>query len=363
MTYLIVDAHQDLAWNMLVFGRDYTRSVLKTRRLEENSLTPQSNGDSLLGWPEYQQGNVAVIFSSLYVAPLRCAMGSWDTQAYGTFEQARRNSLAQMDAYHRLTGEHPDQFRLIRSQADLESHLVLWGQPAPESGRAVGLVILMENAEGVRAPDELGEWWELGLRIIGPAWAGTRFCGGTHEPGGLTRDGYALLDAMADIGFTLDLSHMDRQAALQALDHYSGPIIASHANPLALLKNSDSNRHLSDDVIDAIFERNGVVGVIPYNPFLKAGWSERDGRGAAPMELIIDHIDYYCQRAGDARHVGIGSDFDGGFGLQRAPAGIDSIAELQKITPILASRGYNSSDIAAVLGCNWLQYLQRALPR
>jgi membrane dipeptidase len=215
----------------------------------------------------------------------------------------------------------------------------------------------------VRVPDELGEWWERGLRIIGPAWAGTRFCGGTHEPGPLTRDGYALLDAMAEIGFTLDLSHMDREAALQALDHYPGPVIASHANPLAMLKGSDSNRHLGDDVIDAIFERDGVIGVVPYNSFLKAGWSEKDGRDAVSMQLILDHVDYYCQRAGDAHHVGIGSDFDGGFGLQRVPAGIDSIAELQKLAPILAWKGYNSSEIAAVLGGNWLEYLRRALPR
>jgi len=362
MTHLVVDAHEDLAWNMLTFGRDYRRSAFETRRLEVDSATPQHNGDSLLGWPEYQQGNVAIVFSTIYVAPSRCALGAWDTQAYRTFEQARRYSLAQMDAYHRLAGEHPDQFCLIRSRVELESHLALWDQPAAESGHPVGLVVLMENAEGVRAPDELGEWWELGLRIIGPAWAGTRFCGGTNEPGPLTRDGYALLDAMSEIGFTLDLSHMDREAALQALDHYPGPLIASHVNPLAMLKGSESNRHLSDEVIDGIFERDGVVGVVPCNPFLKPGWSEKDGRQVVSMQLILDHVDYYCQRAGDARHVGIGSDFDGGFGLQRIPAGMNSIADLQKLAPILERRGYNSSDISAVLGGNWLQFLRRGLP-
>ena len=362
MTPLIVDAHEDLAWNMLTFGRDYTRSAFETRRLEADGDVPRRNGDCLLGWPEYQQGHVAIVFSTLYVAPQRCAMGAWDTQAYGTFEQARRHSLAQMDAYHRLAGEHPDKFCLIRSQSDLERHLALWNSPEAESGCPVGLVVLMENAEGVRAPDELGEWWKLGLRIIGPAWAGTRFCGGTREPGPLTREGYALLDAMSEIGFTLDLSHMDRQAALQAIDYYPGPLIASHANPLAMLKGSDSNRHLGDDVIDGIFERDGVAGVVPHNPFLKSGWSEKDGRQAVSMQLICDAIDYYCQRAGDARHVGIGSDFDGGFGLQRIPAGMNSIAELQKLAPILEQRGYNSDDIAAVLGGNWLQFLRRALP-
>ena len=362
MTYLLVDAHQDLAWNMLNFKRDYTRSALETRRIEMNSAVPTQNGDTLLGWPEYQQGNVALIFSTLFISPARAAMGAWDSQAYTSLDQARRNALAQMDAYRRLTDEHPDQFRLIRSKGELESHLALWNAPAPTKNCPVGLVILMENAEGVRVPDELAEWWELGVRIIGPAWCGTRFCGGTHEPGPLTKDGYALLDAMAEIGFTLDLSHMDRQAALQALNHYPGPVIASHANPLKMLKGSESNRHLSEDVIDGIFERDGVIGVVPYNSFLKTGWVEKDGRKTVSMELLLDRIDYYCQRAGDARHVGFGSDFDGGFGVQRVPAGIDSIADLQKLAPLLEGRGYNSSDIAAVFGGNWLTFLRKALP-
>ncbi len=362
MTYLIVDAHEDLAWNVLTFGRDYTRAAPETRRLEADGPFPLRNGDTLLGWPEYQQGNVALVFSTLFAAPVRSAMGDWDTQAYSTFDEARQRMLAQMEVYQRLTDRHPDKFRLIHSRGDLESHLVLWKAPAPESGRPVGLVILMENAEGIRDPDELGEWWQLGLRIIGPAWAGTRFCGGTRHPGPLTRDGHALLEAMAEIGFLLDLSHMDREAALQALDTYPGAIIASHANPLALLADSDSNRHLTKEVIEGIFERDGVIGVVPYNAFLKAGWTQKDSRQDVPIQRIADHIDYYCQRAGDARHVGIGSDFDGGFGLQHVPAEIGSIADLQKLAPILAERGYNPDDIVAIFGGNWIETLQRALP-
>lgn len=362
MTYLIVDAHEDLAWNVLTFGRDYTRSALETHRLEADGPFPQYNGDTLLGWPEYQQGNVALVFSTLFSSPVRRAMGNWDTQAYTTFDEARRRVLAQMTVYQRLTDEHPDMFCLIRSRADLKSHLALWENPAPQAGRPVGMVVLMENAEGIRTLDELGEWWHLGLRIIGPAWAGTRFCGGTHDPGPLTKEGHALLEAMAEIGFILDLSHMDREAALQALDIYPGTIIASHANPLAMLAGSSSNRHLMDDVINGIFERQGVIGVVPYNVFLKSGWAQKDGREAVPMQAIADHIDYYCQRAGNARHVGIGSDFDGGFGLQHVPAELGSIADLQKLAPILELRGYNSGDISAIFSGNWIESLERALP-
>jgi membrane dipeptidase len=362
MSYLIVDAHEDLAWNMLSFGRDYVRSALETRSLEAGGPFPQYNGDTLLGWPEYQQGKVALVFGTLFVSPSRCALGEWDTQVYTNFDEARQRTLAQIAAYQRLVDQHPDKFRLICTRGDLEDHLALWDKPAGEAGHPVGLVITMENAEGVRAPEELSEWWNFGLRIIGPAWAGTRFCGGTRDPGPLTKDGYALLEVMAELGFILDLSHMDREAALQALDTFPGPIIASHANPLVMLKGSASNRHLTDEVIDGIFERGGVIGVVPYNVFLKFGWTPKDNRQAVSIKAIADYIDYYCQRAGNARRVGIGSDFDGGFGLQHVPAGIDSIADLQKLAPILESRGYKPDDIAAIFGGNWIESLHNALP-
>ena len=221
---------------------------------------------------------------------------------------------------------------------------------------------MMEGAEGVREPGELEEWWTMGVRIIGPAWAGTRFCGGTREPGPLTKDGFALLDGMAALGFILDVSHMDEMAALQALDTYPGALIASHANAQSLLRGLDSNRHLSERVIQGLIERQAVIGVMPFNPFLLAGWKSADRRTLVPLERLIAHIDSICQVAGDAQHVAIGSDFDGGFGLQNVPVEIDTIADLRKLIPMLAERGYAESDIAAILGRNWARLLQLHLP-
>lgn len=358
---LIVDAHQDLAWNMLTFGRDYTQAAEETRRREKGGLAPLHNGDTLLGWPDYQRGQVAVVFATLFAAPARFKLGDWDTQVYTTFEQAHAVYSAHLDAYHRLVDKAPEQFRLIQTRGDLEGVLAGWEQPGEEA-HPVGLAVLMEGAEGVREPAELEEWWARGVRLIGPAWAGTRFCGGTREPGPLTAEGYALLEAMAEFGFTLDLSHMDEQAALQALDAYPGAIIASHSNALALLKEADSNRFLSDRVLRGLIERDGIVGVVPYNRFLAWGWTPGDGRQAVTLEAVAAQIDYICQMAGDARHVGLGSDFDGGFGLQSVPAEIDTIADLQKLIPVLAEKGYTESDIAAILGGNWLSLLRRTLP-
>lgn len=357
---LIVDAHEDLAWNMLTFGRDYTSSAYHTREVEDGQIAPEKNGHTLLGYPEYQDGHVAVVFATLFAAPYRAKRGEWDTQCYRTPAEAYELYLAQLDAYHRLVEEQADAFRLIPDRRGLKKHLADWEDPAEEA--PVGLVVLMEGAEGVRDPSELAEWYERGVRLVGPAWRGTRFCGGTREPGGLTRDGRSLLEAMADLNLALDVSHMDEQAVLEALDLYPGPIIASHANAKALLKRSESNRHLTDRMIEGLLDRDAVIGIVPYNCFLQAGWRIGDDRSQVTLNHVVAQIDTICQRAGDADHVGIGSDFDGGFGLSGVPAGIDTIADLVKLKDLLGEKGYSEEDIGSILGKNWLNKLDQILP-
>jgi membrane dipeptidase len=383
---IIVDAHQDLAWNILTFGRDYGKSALDTRRREAGTDAPTQNGDTLLGWPDYQKGRVAVVFSTIFAAPAAAQLGPWDTQFFANVGQAHQVYQDQLDAYYRLVDKYPDKFHLLLTLPDLRQVLEAWeaddkepgpparnlqdnapldprdGPPAGPLPKLVGLVPLMEGAEGVRSPGELEDWWERGVRLIGPAWAGTRFCGGTRQPGPLTKEGFGLLEGMAEVGFGLDISHMDEQAVLQALDIYSGTIIASHANAHALLKGMETNRHLSDRVIKGLLERGGVIGVVPYNRFLLPGWQPNDGRHLVTLEHLIAHIDHICQLAGDARHVGIGTDFDGGFGVQSAPADIDTIADLRKLIPLLSARGYTEEDTASILGMNWIRVLMRILP-
>ncbi len=362
---LIVDSHEDLAWNMLNFERDYTRSAHETRRLEAGSSTVEHNGDTLLGWPEYQAGNVAVVFSTLYVSPARQLLGNWERLFYpdADYETAHRIYWQELETYHRLADSHPDKFRLLASRADLKLLLDEWRFPA-DSGHPVGLVPLMEGAEGIRAPDELRDWWDFGLRLIGLAWAGTRYCGGTKEPGPLTDEGRTLLKVMAEFNFTLDLSHMDEAAALEALDFYRGPVVATHANCLALLPGYATNRQLSDRVLRGLIERGGIIGVVPFNNFLKVGWLRTGGNRREEVSLadVADHIDHICQLAGDTSHAAIGSDFDGGFGLQSVPPEIDTIADLQKIADFLRPRGYSETDVDAVLGGNWLRHLLEHLP-
>lgn len=361
---IIVDGHEDLAWNMLTFGRDYTLPVKKTRQLEHDTNIPKAVGDTLISWDAYQRGKVAVVFSTLFASPMRNKRDDWDILCYQNAENAHQLYRDQLDAYHRLADDHPDKFSLIQTSGDLQIVLEDWEQtPMGDSGgHPVGMVILMEAAEGICSVSELEEWWSLGLRIIGPAWKGTRYCGGTGEPGPLTKEGYALLDGMAEVGFTLDLSHMDEKAALQALDYFPRRIIVSHGNAKALLKGTRSNRHLSDRLIRGIIEREGVIGVVPFNKFLQMGWSRSDGRESVSLVRVVDHIDYICQLAGDSKHIAIGTDFDGCLGLQDVPVEIDTIADMQKIKPLLFDKNYSEDDVSAIMGGNWLSLLIDTLP-
>ncbi|NWG34560.1 MAG: membrane dipeptidase [Chloroflexi bacterium] len=361
---LIIDSHQDLAWNMLTYGRDYTRSVEETRRLEAGTNIPARNGDCLIGWPEYQRGNIAVVFATLYATPAR-KMEPGDIVVYKDSATAHRLYREQIDLYRTLTDTHPDKFRLITSTSELDSVIAHWSTPPPDSGgHPVGLIYLMEGADGIRSPHELAEWWALGLRMIGLAWAGTRYCGGTDDPGPLTDEGRRLISAMAEFNFILDLSHMDEAAARESLDRYEGPVMATHANCAALLRGAETNRHLPDDVIRGLIERAGVIGLIPLNTFLKPGWTRKSGgrRAEVPLDALIAHIDHICQMAGNSEHAAIGSDFDGGFGLQSIPPELDSIADLPLIASKLMERGYSQTDAANVLGGNWLRFLRRHLP-
>ncbi len=366
---LIVDAHEDIAWNMLKYGRDYIRSAHETRKLEVGSQTIIENGDATLGWPDYQRGQVAIIFSTLFAAPVRWSTGENKSQVYKTIDEAHDLYHQQLLTYHRMVDSAPEKFRLIASHSDLELILDHWQEkftvgPGLDNGHPVGLVILMEGSECIRDLSELQEWYELGVRLIGPAWVGTRYSGGWREPGSLTADGRKLLSAMAEYNFTLDLSHMDEKAAIEALDIYQGPIVGTHGNCLSLLPNSNSNRHFSNRILEGIIDHDGVVGVVPYNVYLKDGWvAGQNKRGEVPLGYMADHLDHVCQIAGDAFHAGIGSDLDGGFGLQTIPPELDTVADLQKLSSILQARGYSDADIANVLGGNWITRLKRDLPQ
>jgi membrane dipeptidase len=379
----IIDAHQDLAYNALTFGRNYLQSAGETRRQEQGGPTPQRNGHTLLGWPDYQRGQIAALFGTLFLTPRRYQRASWETQVFSDTQQAYQRNQEQLNFYRRLTDENPDQFRLVLTRQDLSEVLAPWEKspaylpaesdnqpgsqdvepdPRPSVTHPVGIVLLMEGAEGIHSPKELEEWYERGVRLLGPVWAGTRFCGGTYEPGDFTAEGFELMEVMASLGLTLDISHMTEASALQALDRYEGPIIATHANARALIKGADNERHLTDRTIRQLIERDGVMGVLPYNRFLDRDWYSGGDRRSVTLHTLAAHIDHICQIAGNSLHVGIGTDFDGGFGWPDVPYGIETIADLQKLAPTLKEIGYSDESIDDIFGRNWRRHLERSLP-
>jgi membrane dipeptidase len=355
---LIVDAHEDIAYNTMCFNRDYRVSALKKRQLEAGTQVPERNGLATVGLPEALAGRVALVFSTLFVAPDNGnASAPWADVMYQTPQEAHRLGMQQLDIYQRLVDED-SRLRLVQEEEDLDAVLATWDEVVPIQERVQGLVLLMENADPISEPAEFEAWYDRGLRIVGPAWTATRYCGGTGMPGPLTRLGHQLLDTMAGFNALLDLSHMAEQSYLEALDRYDGPIIASHSNPRTFC---NTDRHLSDQMIVRLAERDGVMGIVLFNYFLDDQWEFADGKAGVTLSRVIDAIDYVCQLTGSATHVGLGSDFDGGFGVNSIPSEVDTVADLWLIKEALETRGFAEEDVAAILGGNMVRKLRECL--
>jgi len=354
---IVVDAHQDIAYNALGFGRDYRQPVLLTRAHENKPLAQAAT----LALPDALLGRVAVAFATLFVEPRSKSslpdMPMMDL-TYGDAQEANRKAIQQTDYYQRLADEDK-RIRLVRTVKDLDSVLETW-QPERSIGqRQQGLVILMEGADPILEPKEFEAWYERGVRIVGPAWTGTRYSGGTNAPGGLTSEGRRLLEVMSSFNVLLDLSHMAEQAFYEALDAYPGTIIASHSNPR---KFRNTDRHLSDAMIRRLAERDGVMGVVLFNRFLAESWTPGDAKSSVKLSVAADVIDHVCQITGNTRHVGIGSDLDGGFGWGAVPDELDSVMDLLQIAGHLEERGYAVSDVEAIMGGNMLRQIRACLP-
>lgn len=354
---IVVDAHEDIAYNVFKYGRDYRHSALITR--EREAAAGLTYPGATLGLPESLVGRVAIVFATLFAPPV--SNGLPDTEGfveeYSTPQEAYRIAMKQLDYYHRLADESP-RVGLIRESADLDTILKTWDDDQNIKNRKQGLVVLMEGADPIIEPRQFEEWYERGVRIVGPAWEETRYTAGTGKPGRLTKLGRELLEVMASFGAMLDLSHMAEDAFLESLDLYSGTIIASHSNPRRF-RNSD--RHLSDDMIRRLVERDGVMGIVLYNRFLSDNWDKSRPKRDITLQTVADAIDHVCQIAGSVNHVGLGSDFDGGFGVNQIPYEFDTVADLIRVGTVLRKRGYSEPDIEAIMGGNMLRKLREVL--
>ena len=194
---------------------------------------------------------------------------------------------------------------------------------------------------------------------MAPAWRQTRYAGSAESADGLSLLGMELLEVMAGHSALLDISAMSETAAAAALERYEGAIIASHSNPRYF---HDSPRCLSDAQIRRLAERDGVIGVMVYNRFLRRDWHPGDPKRRATLSHWVDAVDYICQLTGSVAHVGLGSNIDGGFPYHALPAEIDTSSDLWLLGRKLHERGFSDADAGAVLSGNMLRKLKESLP-
>ncbi|MFD3165948.1 dipeptidase [Herpetosiphon sp. NSE202] len=349
---ILVDAHLDLAYNAINLGRDLTQTVdVGRQRAAEH--TPEwiaEAGTLTTTLPEIGLHQPSIVCGTIFILPAD-AQTTLDGVAYATPDEAHDQAWEQLNWYkQKCAAGH---LHFIDNQQALEA--VQGG-----AGSLPGLVLLMEGADGLRTPAELIEWHAAGLRWLGPAWQATRYAGGTGQPGPFTAAGLELLGLMQELGVALDASHLAEESFWQALDRFNGPIAASHSNCRNLLAKAEhQDRYLSDAMIKAIIERDGVIGIALYNRMLRADW---DGsKNHVNLEHVLAQIEHVCQLAGNSRHVALGSDLDGGFGVEMIPAEIDRWSDLPKIGQALAARGWQETDIANLMGQNWLRWFQTIL--
>ena len=248
----------------------------------------------------------------------------------------------------------------------------------------------------------LRDYYRLGVRYMTLSWSNTNewadSSGDINDPkiehhNGLTEGGKQIVTEMNRLGMLVDISHVADKTFWDVIEVTKAPVIASHSSARALTNHS---RNMTDDMLRAVAKNGGVVQVNFYNAFIDENYRKaaeaqrpeelkaREARGnelkiagkpvtyilleqvgrewaakipRPPLSSLIDHIDHIAKVAG-IDHVGLGSDFDGVSGA--TPQGIDSAADLPKITQALLDRGYSADDIRKILGGNLLRVFREA---
>ena len=319
---MIVDGHLDIGWNAISSGRGF--------------LAPPAPG-YLVSRSSLIAAGVGLVFATLYTAPARAQRAMRTRFVYENAHESHIMAVAQVN-YYRSCG-----LEMIRDKSELDAYIRGW-----KKGR-LAAVLLMEGADPVETPAQLGAWTGMGVRIIGPAWGGTRYSGGTGAPGRLTELGAQLLKAMQSKKVILDLSHMADEAVADAFAQWRGPIMASHSNSRALVP---GDRQVTDATVAEVARRGGVVGVSFYQHHLRSS-------GRATLADVIKHVVHHARAADGPEHVGIGTDLDGGFDARYAP--FKDLSDLRELQTRL--RGYfNRAQIDGIMGENWLNFLRESLP-
>jgi membrane dipeptidase len=366
----IFDVHLDLSMNALEWNRDLRWSLERIRRWELTMKDKVDRGNSTVCFPEMRKGRIGLCVATQIgrYSPYFHRLPGWNSP-----EQAWAQTQGQLAWYRAM--EEAGEMVQIRNVAELDKHLDLWlTSPPPDDGTSyiinsrkkqnrlpIGYILSLEGADSIVTIKHLERSYEQGLRALGPAHYGPgRYAHGTDAEGSLPPAGKDLIKEMQRLGIILDCTHLNDECFWDALEIYDGPLWASHQNCRTL---APWNRQFADDQIKAVIERGGVLGMAFDAIMMVPGWRHYQSK-ASDYQLKIDrigeHVDHICQLAGNARHVGIGTDLDGGFGTEQMPMDMNSIADLQQLPAILAKRGYSHADVEGIMWRNFVDLLRKA---
>jgi len=298
-----------------------------------------------------------------------------------------------IDSVYQQAARHPDRMMMAFSVNDIE-----------RAHKQKKLAALMGIEGGHSIENDihlLRDFYRLGVRYMTLSWSNTNewadSSGDIDDPkvehhNGLTDFGKQVVLEMNRLGMMVDISHVADKTFFDAIDTTKAPLIASHSSARALTNHA---RNMTDEMLRAVAKNGGVVQANFYDAFIdenyrKAAEAQKKDRDAAvaaflaqakasgqpvtyievdrierewaakiprpPLKSLIDHIDHIAKVAG-VDHVGLGSDFDGVSGA--TPEGIDSAADLPKITQALVDRGYTANDIHKILGENLLRVFRQ----
>lgn len=310
----IVDAHEDIAYHLSYFHRDFINPSIPC----------------MITLPWLKEGGIRLVFNTIFVPT--------EFKPSRTVEFA----LEQLSIYEKIYAEHYNDIFQIKNKIDL-SRL--------EEDSRIGFLTLIEGADPIEKPENLIEFYERGVRILGLAWNDqNQYASGSDTDSDLTKEGIELIKRMNDLRITLDLSHLNERCFWEAIELTNLVPIASHSNARTL---TDHPRNLRDDQLRAISEKGGVVGVVLYNDFLRTG-SENPS-----LEDIFAHADYMINLCGED-HVGIGSDLDGAD-IEDFPEDIRNVADLPKIAEFFLKKGYSKKRVRKIMGGNFLRVLKENL--
>ena len=293
--------------------------------------------------PKYTKANVKIVLGS--IAPLTYTLSSFResvlTEGYKAKYRGIRTRSAQSQAlqhfltYYELERKYTGNIEIVRSLDDIEK---LW------LGNKTGILISMEGTESLEDIEDLYLFWELGLRSLQLTWNfDNRYAAScfSKKDYGLTGEGEQLIEIANDLGIILDLAHSSEKSAKEAVGISSKPVIISHTNAKAV---KDHVRNVSDEVIEAVSAKGGVIGFSCISPTIP-GNSDLDG--------LISHIMHVYDSFGP-RVIGIGTDYFGLLDLEPTK-GLENITKLPDLWNALLEHGMSEKDIDLITHENALR--------